>query len=112
LVVLVVSFFRSSFKLLPKAKSMKHSIQLTNLLVGCKKQKQLVGGVRQDLLKLVATPRNWPLVALFGQRILDVAQRHRGDGATRSVGGWENKRKVWEARAGAGGAGTLHLGEL
>jgi hypothetical protein len=79
---------------------MKHSIQLTNLLVGCKKQKQLVGGVRQDLLKLVATPRNWPLVALFGQRILDVAQRHRGDGATRSVGGWETKEKCGKLELG------------
>jgi hypothetical protein len=77
---LVVSFFCSSFELLPNAKYIKRSLQLltswflvvaqgkthealtpaSNLLVSGRKPKQLVGGMSQDLLKLVATPRNWP----------------------------------------------------
>jgi hypothetical protein len=98
------------FQTIAQGKIYKALIPASNLLVAGRKQKQMVGGMRRDLLKLIATPRDWPQVDLFGQRILDVAHRHRGDGATQSVGGWE--KRVWEARAGAGAAGTLHLEEL
>ena len=70
------------------------------------KSKQLAGGPKRDLLKLVAN--TWELVtsvAQLGQRILDVDQRRVpvGEGAARSTGGWKKKdleRKKGEASAG------------